>query len=382
MSAAETETPKTLIQTAAKWKALLALTPALLIVLAIVALIGLISMVVFIPYLVTSNPDQLSYKYDASSENYMWDAPSQLDSDGQAYMWPVPSISRMSSEYGPRIHPVTGVKGKMHNGIDIAAGPGKTGGQAIYAMASGTVTVAGAVGGYGQAIYIDHGGGLVTVYGHLESVMDVRPGSQVTKGQKIGRIGYGKVGTSTGEHLHFQVELNGRPVNPLNYVQPPGSSGPGKVNTMDIFTYKPLQIEATMKYLEKKKSSFADRSILEMLNRVGKEKNIDPHLLLAIPGQEQGFVPKSNNHAAAIMRNPWNVFGCWCSGKGSRLTTEEAAKVAANTIIKLSKGRPPGRDPIQWLSANDNPGGYYAEHDSWWRGVTKFYNILSTLEGG
>ncbi|WP_214607706.1 hypothetical protein, partial [Mycobacterium tuberculosis] len=110
-------------------------------------------------------------------------------------------------------------------------------------------------------------------------------------------------------------------------------SGPGKVNNLNIFVYKPLNIEATYKYLDKRNSSFADRSILEMLNHVGKEKNVDPHLLLAIPGQEQGFVPRDNNHADAIMRNPWNVFGCWCSGKGATLNTEEAAKIAANTII-------------------------------------------------
>lgn len=377
----DTPVPQSTMKSLGKWRAILALSPLLAVILGILLIIFVVVLVIFIPFLIMSNPDQLSYKYNASQTGY-WGAPSQLDSDGQAYMWPVPSIARMSSEFGPRIHPVTGERGKMHNGIDISAGSGKTGGQPIYAMASGTVTVAGAVSGYGQAIYIDHGGGLVTIYGHLDTHMDVRPGSVVTKGQKIGLIGYGKVGTSTGEHLHFQIELNGSPVNPLNYVQPPGSSSPGKVNTSDIFVYKPLNIEATMKYLNKRNSSFADRSVLEMLNRVGKEKNIDPHLLLAIPGQEQGFVPKTNNHAAAIMRNPWNVFGCWCKGKGATLTTEEAAKVAANTIIKLSQDRPAGRDPIQWLSAKDNPRGYYAEHDGWWRGVTKFYNILSTLEDG
>ncbi|WP_139293652.1 M23 family metallopeptidase, partial [Mycobacterium tuberculosis] len=115
----------------------------------------------------------------------------------------------------------------------------------IYAMAAGTVTLAGAASGYGQAIYIDHGNGLVSKYGHLEAAMDVRVASQVSKGQKIGRIGHGRVGTSTGAHLHFQVEKNGVAVNPLNYVQPPGSSGPGKVNNLNIFVYKPLNIEAT-----------------------------------------------------------------------------------------------------------------------------------------
>ncbi|WP_338709265.1 M23 family metallopeptidase [Paenibacillus amylolyticus] len=363
------------------WRLLLSLSPMLIIIIGVIFAVAIVALLIFTPFLIMSNQDQLSHKYNAS-ENFDWDTPSQLDSDGQAYMWPVPTIARMTSEYGTRIHPVTGVRGKMHHGIDIAAGPGKTGGQPIYAMAGGTVTVAGPVGGYGQAIYIDHGNGLVSKYGHLEAAMDVDPGSVVTKGQRIGRIGYGQVGTSTGEHLHFQIEKNGSSVNPLNYVQPPGSSGPSKVNNLDIFVYKPLNIEATMKYLQKKNSSFADRSILEMLNRVGKEKNVDPHLLLAIPGQEQSFVPRSNNQAELIMRNPWNVFGCWCSGRGSKLNTEEAAKIAANTIIKLSKNRPEGRDPIEWLSAKDNPSGAYAGHGDWWRGVSTFYKIISALDGG
>lgn len=117
-------------------------------------------------------------------------------------------------------------------------------------------------------------------------------------------------------------------------------------------------------------------AILNMIDQAGRQKNVSPYLLLAITGQEQSFVPRSNNHAFEIIRNPWNVFGCWCSGKGATLTTGEAAVIAANTIIKLSQDLPAGRDPIQWLVARDNPRGYYAEDTGWWIGVSKFYKAL------
>lgn len=359
-------------------KLLLTLSPALLTALGILIFIALLILLVFLPFLLFADTEQL--KNPAPSFGYDWTVPDQLDVDGTAYAWPVPSIERITSTFGFRD---LFDKVKMHKGIDIAAGPGKTGGQPIYAMAAGVVTVAGPVSGYGQAIYIDHGGGLVSIYGHLEARMDVTPGVQVEKGQKIGLIGHGKVGTSTGEHLHFQIELNGDAVNPLNYVQPPGSSSPGSgngVNQSGELVYRPLNIEFVLAYLNKKNSALADRSILQMIDRAGKDKNVDPHLLIAITGQEQGFVPRNNNHASLIIKNPWNVFGCWCKGKGATLTTEQSARVAADTIVKLSQDRPPGHNSIQWLSSLDNPRGFYAEHQGWWKGVTKFYNIL--LSGG
>lgn len=332
-------------------------------------LVSFIALLVFFPFLLFTDSNKLSTNYATGVD---WMTPTQLDADGTAYFWPAPSISRVSSPFGSR--DLFG-NVRMHKGIDIANGAAKTELQPIYAMASGTVTLAGAASGYGYAIYIDHGDGLVSKYGHLATQMDVRVGDVINKGQRIGRIGAGIVGRSTGSHLHFQVEVNGQAVDPLKYVQEPGT----KIISPEL-SYRPLDIEFTLSFLTKRKSMLADRSILQMIDQAGKEKNVAPQLLIAITGQEQGFVPNSNNHANEIVKNPWNVFGCWCKGKGATLTTEKAAKVAASTIVKLSDGRPEGRDPIEWLSAKDNPKGFYADHSGWWIGVSKYYKIL--LNGG
>lgn len=300
--------------------------------------------------------------------------PGQLDADGTYYTWPVPSISRISSEFGYR--ELGGYE--FHKGIDIADGAEKTGNAPVYSMAAGTVTVAGAVSGYGQAVYVDHGNGLLTKYGHLDYFMIVSVGQQVAKGQLIGKIGAGKVGRSTGAHLHFQVEENGNPVNPLNYVVPPGA---GSGTLPSELSYQPMNISAMVTFLQGRKSALADPRILQMIDRAGKSTNVNPYLLLAITGQEQSFVPRDNNHASQIIRNPWNVFGCWCSGKGATLTTEESAIIAAKTIVKLSQGRPADYDPIRWLNTRENPRGFYAEHTEWWRGVSKYFKKLKDLGG-
>ena len=101
----------------------------------------------------------------------------------------------------------------MHAGIDLA-GPSGT---PIYATADGTVTTAGwNSGGYGNLVKIDHGRGIETRYGHLSS-MAVQPGTRVTRGQIIGRMG--STGRSTGSHLHYEVRIDDRPVNPIPFMR-------------------------------------------------------------------------------------------------------------------------------------------------------------------
>lgn len=101
--------------------------------------------------------------------------------------------------------------GRMHEGIDMACSTGTP----IYAADGGTVKFAGWSGGYGLVISITHGNGKATVYGHCSSV-NVSAGQKVYKGQKIGAVG--NTGRSTGSHLHFEIQINGTPVNPLNYI--------------------------------------------------------------------------------------------------------------------------------------------------------------------
>ena len=121
---------------------------------------------------------------------------------------PVPGA--ISSGFGSRIHPIHGYS-LMHNGIDMDGGAG----QSIVAAASGTVIFAAVKGGYGNSIMIDHGGGMVTLYAH-QSEFAVSEGDSVKSGQIIGYVG--SSGVSTGPHLHFEVRINGNPVNPAKYL--------------------------------------------------------------------------------------------------------------------------------------------------------------------
>jgi len=130
--------------------------------------------------------------------------------DGGTFAWPCPSSSRVTSEYGNRIHPTLGVL-KFHNGIDIGAPTGS----AIVAAYGGTVISSAYNDTMGNYIMIDHGNGLYTIYMHASSLL-VSSGQSVSKGQTIALVG--STGRSTGPHLHFGVRLNGSYVSPWNYL--------------------------------------------------------------------------------------------------------------------------------------------------------------------
>jgi murein DD-endopeptidase MepM/ murein hydrolase activator NlpD len=127
------------------------------------------------------------------------------------YTWPAPGYTSITSTYGMRYHPILKVR-KLHSGVDIGAPSGAS----IVAADSGKVISAGWAGGYGQAVIIDHGGGMSTLYGHQSKIL-VSVGQSVTKGQVIGKVG--STGWSTGPHLHFEVRKNGSPVDPMGYIR-------------------------------------------------------------------------------------------------------------------------------------------------------------------
>lgn len=129
---------------------------------------------------------------------------------GGTFCWPAPSYTRISDEYGNRIHPTLGVP-QFHNGLDMAA----PGGSPILAAEGGVVVAAAYNSTMGNYIMISHGSGLVTIYMHA-SALYVSSGQTVTRGQQIGAVG--TTGRSTGNHLHFSVRLNGSYVNPWNYL--------------------------------------------------------------------------------------------------------------------------------------------------------------------
>ena len=130
--------------------------------------------------------------------------------DGGMFAWPAPSYTRISDDYGYRIHPILNVK-QFHNGVDMAA----PGGSPILAAYNGTVVSAAYSSSMGNYIMIDHGDNLYTIYMHA-SALYVSKGQEVVKGQKIAAVG--TTGRSTGNHLHFSVRLNGSYVSPWNYL--------------------------------------------------------------------------------------------------------------------------------------------------------------------
>ena len=128
---------------------------------------------------------------------------------GGVFGWPLPGHSTISSSFGMRFHPTLKVY-KLHTGVDISAPKGTK----IVAANSGTVITSTMNGAYGNYVVIDHGGGRTTLYAHMSS-RSVSVGQTVSKGQQIGLVG--STGYATGNHLHFEVRINGSLVNPMSY---------------------------------------------------------------------------------------------------------------------------------------------------------------------
>ncbi len=137
-------------------------------------------------------------------------APLPGDPSVQGYQWPVNQPYRVSSGFGPRIHPIFGTR-RQHTGLDIGGGSGDP----IYAAKGGTILSAGWRGGYGNAVVVDHGGGFSTLYAH-QSKTNVTAGQVVSRGDVVGFIG--STGWSTAPHLHYELRLNGQPIDPLPYL--------------------------------------------------------------------------------------------------------------------------------------------------------------------
>ena len=121
-----------------------------------------------------------------------------------------PCSGPITSPFGYRTHPIFGTT-IFHAGIDIGVDYGTP----IHAADSGVVVYSGWISGYGNAVIIDHGGGISTLYGHNQSLA-VSEGQSVSKGSVIAYAG--STGNSTGPHCHFEVDVNGSPVNPMGYL--------------------------------------------------------------------------------------------------------------------------------------------------------------------
>jgi murein DD-endopeptidase MepM/ murein hydrolase activator NlpD len=124
-------------------------------------------------------------------------------------LWPV--IGHLTGAFGERMDPFSG-EGAFHTGVDIASQYG----DAVRASADGVVVEAEERSGYGRLVVVDHGFGISTYYGHLSS-FHVVVGQQIRRGDTIGNVGVS--GRSTGPHVHYEVRINGAPVNPMRYLR-------------------------------------------------------------------------------------------------------------------------------------------------------------------
>lgn len=130
---------------------------------------------------------------------------------GGELAWPVPGYTRISSKYGMRTHPITGVY-KLHTGVDIGAPAGAN----FVAANDGIIVKAGYNSAYGNMVIIDHGGGVSTLYAH-GSEIKVQVGDMVKRGETV-VLKVGSTGYSTGPHAHFEVRLNGVVTDPMPYI--------------------------------------------------------------------------------------------------------------------------------------------------------------------
>lgn len=129
---------------------------------------------------------------------------------GGAMIWPVPGYTRITSQYGMRVHPITGAF-KLHTGVDIGAPLGAE----FVSAANGIVSKATFNTAYGNMVIVDHGGGVQTLYAHGDEIL-VQVGQEISIGTPVLKVG--STGYSTGPHAHFEIRIDGQTINPLDYL--------------------------------------------------------------------------------------------------------------------------------------------------------------------
>ena len=157
--------------------------------------------------------DEYNTQFDQINSEILAIALEGIDTQyiGGELAWPIPGYTRVTSKYGMRIHPITGVY-KLHTGVDVSAPMGAN----FVAANDGIVTKAEYNSAYGNMVIIDHGGGVSTLYAHGSEIM-VKLGDTVKRGETV-VLKVGSTGYSTGPHAHFEVRLNGVVTDPLPYI--------------------------------------------------------------------------------------------------------------------------------------------------------------------
>lgn len=135
----------------------------------------------------------------------------------------------------------------------------------------------------------------------------------------------------------------------------------------DNLLYHPIDTQRLQAYLTTKNSLLAQEPYFSTIIKVSEEFNLNPLLLFAITGQEQAFVPRSHPQAKVMANNPYNVFHSW---KQYNTDINDSSRIAARTVINLSKNRPRDTNPFQWINRK------YAQDQNWWKGVSRIYQQL------
>ena len=161
---------------------------------------------------IQSKIDEYNTRFEEINKEILELAQGSISAEyiGGELEWPVPGYTRITSKYGMRTHPITGVY-KLHTGVDIGAPRGAN----FIAANDGIVTKASYNNAYGNMVIIDHGGGVSTLYAHGDEIL-VQVGQTVKRGDPILKVG--STGYSTGPHAHFEVRLNGVVTDPMPYI--------------------------------------------------------------------------------------------------------------------------------------------------------------------
>ncbi|KIL51352.1 hypothetical protein KP77_08640 [Jeotgalibacillus alimentarius] len=142
----------------------------------------------------------------------------------------------------------------------------------------------------------------------------------------------------------------------------------GPVNELpEELQFTMIDQEGLKSWLQQRDSMLAEEPYFSAIYQAAHDFNIHPYLLFAITGQEQGFVSVNHPEAEEIANNPFNVFHSW---KDFNTSIEESSEIAARTVVNLSKERPDGANPIQWINRK------YAEDPNWWKGVTSIFEKM------